>query len=434
MKLIVEMDYDEGRVKLSLPKYIEKVIQGRSDTILTINNTTGLTSGTCEISTDFISSYGTNEIKKIYSNTTIEIAALPEGFISGGRLRAPINPDIELKVMRVASLKEQETIKDIVIGTVSPVQPLYDYTVEQGEIYEYYLVDSDYNRISANFSIVADFEDIFLTDCEIVGGERTIRQLRVKYNPKISSFKTVVQETKTDTIGGKYPFFFRNGQIGYKEIPISGLLETGIDEQGAFAAALGDESQRRGETAARQSVEKTNIIARERRFKLAVEEWLRNGKAKLFRSGPEGSYIIRLMNVSLSPNDTLGRRLHTFSSTGYEIQDPSILAYNHMNLYEDMAESQGEQVTPDKTFGFVAGNQLSPIVLKADNDNIISFTKVSYGADYDTDIAVLDPLNKQIYIITKGNSKEFIIPETDELRVAIYQGRGSITCTYNTLA
>jgi hypothetical protein len=76
------------------------------------------------------SSYGTNEIKSIDSNTTIEIASIPNGLVPGGRLRAPINPNIELKVMRVASLKEQETIKDIVIGTISPAQPLYDYTVE----------------------------------------------------------------------------------------------------------------------------------------------------------------------------------------------------------------------------------------------------------------------------------------------------------------
>jgi hypothetical protein len=27
------------------------------------------------------------------------------------------------------------------------------------------------------------------------------------------------------------------------------------------------------------------------------------------------------MNTSLSPNDTLGRMLHTFSSTAYEIDD-----------------------------------------------------------------------------------------------------------------
>ena len=31
-------------------------------------------------------------------------------------------------------------------------------------------------------------------------------------------------ETKTDTIGGKFPFIFRNGSVSYKEFPISGLI------------------------------------------------------------------------------------------------------------------------------------------------------------------------------------------------------------------
>ena len=62
-------------------------------------------------------------------------------------------------------------------------------------------------------------------------------------------------------------------------------------------------------------------IAAEKRFKLAVLSWLNNGQPKLFRSPTEGNYIIRLMNVSFSPNDTLGRMLHTFSATGYEIGD-----------------------------------------------------------------------------------------------------------------
>jgi hypothetical protein len=50
----------------------------------------------------------------------------------------------------------------------------------------------------------------------------------------VSSIKTVIQEAKLDTLGGRYPFFFRNGNLAYKEIPISGLLETGMDEENTF--------------------------------------------------------------------------------------------------------------------------------------------------------------------------------------------------------
>jgi hypothetical protein len=68
-------------------------------------------------------------------------------------------------------------------------------------------------------------------------------------------------------------------------------------------------------------------ISEERDFKLKVLDWLNNGKPKLFRSPSEGNYIVRLMNTSLSPEETLGRMLHNFSSTAYEVAE-----YNYDNL------------------------------------------------------------------------------------------------------
>jgi hypothetical protein len=80
-----------------------------------------------------------------------------------------------------------------------------------------------------------------------------------------------------------------------------------------------------------------NNIASEREFKLEVMEWLNNGKPKLFRSPTEGNYIVRLINVSLAPDDKLGRMLHTFTATACEIAD-----YNHKNLkhlnYQNLKE------------------------------------------------------------------------------------------------
>jgi hypothetical protein len=71
---------------------------------------------------------------------------------------------------------------------------------------------------------------MFLSDGE--------RQLRIRFNPKISSFKTTLLETKMDTIGGKYPFFFRNGNVGYKEFPISGLISMLMDESEEFITGI----------------------------------------------------------------------------------------------------------------------------------------------------------------------------------------------------
>jgi hypothetical protein len=68
----------------------------------------------------------------------------------------------------------------------------------------------------------------------------------------------------------------------------------------------------------------------ERNFKLEVLEWLTNGKPKLFRSPTEGNYIVRLMNVSLSPMDQLGRMIHSFNCTAYEIAENN---YNNLSKY-----------------------------------------------------------------------------------------------------
>ena len=190
-----------------------------------------------------------------------------------------------------------------------------DRSVEQGRKYKYALVQyNDYGIYSGKLIgndkeyIIADFEHMFLSDGE--------RQLKIKFNPKVSSFKNTVLESKTDTIGGKYPFFFRNGDVKYKEIPISGLISYLMDE---------DETFIKYKDLQLDSVNKPTInlvdynFTAERDFKLEVLEWLNNGKPKLFRSPAEGNYVIRLMNVSLSPDDKLSRMLHTFSATGYEI-------------------------------------------------------------------------------------------------------------------
>jgi hypothetical protein len=50
------------------------------------------------------------------------------------------------------------------------------------------------------------------------------RQLKIKYNPKVSVFKNNILENKVNTIGSKFPFIFRNGTVKYKEFAISGLI------------------------------------------------------------------------------------------------------------------------------------------------------------------------------------------------------------------
>lgn len=214
-----------------------------------------------------------------------------------------------------------------------------DFAIEQGNIYQYcfrqYNEAYMYSNRKVSNEVLADFEDMFLWDGH--------RQLKIKFNPKVTSFKTTQAEQKLETIGGKFPFIFKNSNIGYKEFPISGLISYWSDENQLFinlyqdlgVTALANYSY---DYAAgminfendiyinQRSITPQNIAA-ERKFKLLVLDWLNNGEYKIFKSPAEGNYIVRLMNVSLSPEDKLGRMLHSFTATAYEMAE---FTYNNL--------------------------------------------------------------------------------------------------------
>ena len=233
-----------------------------------------------------------------------------------------------------------------------------DFCIEQGVIYKYCfrqynnMVKS--NRVESK-KVMADFEDMFLYDGE--------RQLKIRFNPKVSSFKINRLEQKTDTIGSRYPFIFRNGVVEYKEFPISGLISYYMDNNELFVnhkddlhIILGSQASRWMGTPVESGLYENNVLGdtvnendnfenswetsetlnsvgynmrAERRFKLKLLEWLGNGQIKMFKSPAEGNYLVRLMNISLSPEDRLSRMLHTFSCTAYEMKE-----YNYNNLKE----------------------------------------------------------------------------------------------------
>jgi hypothetical protein len=70
--------------------------------------------------------------------------------------------------------------------------------------------------------------------------------------------------------------------------------------------------------------------------------WLNDGKYKYFKSPAEGTYKVRLMNISLSPNDTLGRMLHTFQATAYEAG--SIEDYEYKRCEENFVQTVSGEV------------------------------------------------------------------------------------------
>lgn len=266
-----------------------------------------------------------------------------------GEVKAIPNPDNGFIAISLAGIEEDETItgdyylerREIVDGKVGdwdiigqirftekflPCKVWNDYTVEQGKTYQYAIQQFNKYGLYANQVITdivsLDFEHMFLYDGK--------RQLCIKFNPKIANFKKDLLEAKTDTIGNQFPYILRNGRTDYKEFSISGLISYLADEQSLFYdnEEYLKKSQIRMSTPAEEegldfSFTSTSLSEKnfkhEREFKHEVYNWLTNGEPKLFRSPSEGNYIVRLMNVSMTPTDSLSRMLHTFTGTAYEI-------------------------------------------------------------------------------------------------------------------
>lgn len=207
-----------------------------------------------------------------------------------------------------------------------------DNTITFGETYKYGWQENYQGPTKIQWhepSITTYTDYMFLSDKD--------KQLKISFNPKVSNMKETILETKQDTIGGKYPIFYRNGQVRYREIPISGLISYLMDDYEQFATSeeLGLAAP---DTARTTSLTDYNIVA-ERKFREKVLNWLNDGKPKLFRSMTEGTFIVRLMNVSLSPNDTVGRMIWTFSATAYEIAENT---YDNLKKYK-LVETEEEE-------------------------------------------------------------------------------------------
>lgn len=186
-----------------------------------------------------------------------------------------------------------------------------DFTIAPGVEYVYGIRLKKSDRITDK--ILSDifkpqFEYVFLSDEE--------KQLCICFNPKISNFKSMIMEQKIDTLGNKFPIFFKNPIKNAKEFTISGLISYHMDNENFFMKLEDKVDYEYGTT----NLTNDNF-ALEKNFKLKVLEWLNNGKPKMFRSPAEGSYIVRLMNVSLTPNEWLGNMIHTFQAQAYECME-----------------------------------------------------------------------------------------------------------------
>ena len=173
-------------------------------------------------------------------------------------------------------------------------------------------------------------------------------QLDVRYDFKISNMKPVVNRTKIDTLGGRYPKFAENAILNYKQFSISGIISAEADYNQLFMnkqsfygeewanykvylAQEGIESVVRNDS--KHYADKDGYITTtrsdyfwEREFREKAIEWLNDGEPKLFRSVTEGNIPVMITDVSLTPKAQMNRLLYDFTATMYEIGKGESLA------------------------------------------------------------------------------------------------------------
>lgn len=225
----------------------------------------------------------------------------------------------------------------------------HDFTVESGVFYRYGVQRRDIRgrrgKLEMTDLVMGEWEDAFL-----VGQGQ---QLKLKFDFVVNNKSITVSESKTDTIGSKYPYVRRNGYMYYKNLTVSGLIAECMDQADLFTtdARLYNHTEK----LYKNINDQVNLFVNtydytyEREFRHAVMTFLYDNNVKLFKSAQEGNILVKLMNISLTPKTELGRLLYQFSATLVEVDEYTIENCDKYNIqaignYRTDIEAQTEMM------------------------------------------------------------------------------------------
>lgn len=100
--------------------------------------------------------------------------------------------------------------------------------------------------------------------------------------------------------------------MNYKQFNIGGLISYHEDNAFFTTYQLGNLTEVDAER------------VKEKQFRDAVLDFLYDAKPKILKSTTEGCMIIKLTNISLTPNKQLGRSIYSFTAQATEYAAPSI--------------------------------------------------------------------------------------------------------------
>lgn len=241
-------------------------------------------------------------------------------------------------------------------------------------------------------------------------------QLKLKFNNNISSYKKTTIITKQDTLGSKFPIVTRNGNTYYQEFSFGGLISLEMDNDdfshnffqkknngyyyknelvipeekynqkysekvlvSRFPPTY--ETQPVDYNTYNQNLTQDNYYI-ERIFREKVEEFLNESKPKLYKSPTEGNMIIALTNVTMTPEQGLGRLLYSFNATAYEIMDcnlQNLIEYGIIPYQDFKVNIEEGKILFGQINGYyqgdysrsIKGNEVSLYPIKTSPNNLV---------------------------------------------------------------
>lgn len=275
--------------------------------------------------------------------------------------------DVTITIVRSSSNTRFKEWEEIYTELYHPGDKITfdDRTIESGVWYKYNFQVIDKSGARSRFvdesiytpsPLMIVFNDVFLT-----AGDK---QLKITLNNEIGSLSYNLQESKTDTIGSQFPWIRRNGAIKYRTFSLGGLIsylgnnemilfsnsensDTNIEYQNNLAEKNinglfyskddlfpQEVSELYQSYNLNNGITNYNDIMLEKVFRDKVIDFLLEDRPMLFRSATEGNILIRLMDLSFSPNTQLKNYIYSFGSTAVEIAECNFDNFHKYNIYD----------------------------------------------------------------------------------------------------
>ena len=218
--------------------------------------------------------------------------------------------------------------------------------------------------------------------------------LKVIYNPKVESFKANILDVVSATLGGEYPFIRRNGRQKYRTFNLSGLISCRHEcEDLFFREDIIDWDSRTNLTSIPNNdfsnslfIKDASIFTRyykadynlsedqrnllyEKMYRDQVIDFLQKDQVILYKSATEGNIFVRLTNVNLTPETSLGRAIWSFTAQATEVEAATGATYLKYFADQDVLSS----------YAITKTNSLFGLFKDKDNKTIASWSKELYN-------------------------------------------------------